>query len=383
MGVARLSGLVETIYAAGAGTTPWSAAVDEVLGVVGAVGGGLVRTSADGSRVITVSALAPTVVADYHAYYGALDGVVEAIHAGPIGEPVPGADLIRRHRGTEFHADWVVPNGFSDGVFVQVDAATTLVFVAPPGRRDYATRDRLAAIRLLAPHVRRSLALHARLAHETRAARGLSAAFDTVDRALVVVTANGETEHINAAAHRVLDERDGIRLDGAGRLTPVPRAAAELRTAIGHATGAHPRTGAVVLLPRPSGLPPLVAAVLPVRSVDDGAGRALVILADGAAEPDGPRPELLRRYFGLTDAEARVAVMIAEGLDVAAIADALRVARSTVRTHLRHLFQKTNTSRQTELAVVLHRLALGGTAPRPGRGLLHMREARRRSDVIR
>jgi DNA-binding NarL/FixJ family response regulator len=62
----------------------------------------------------------------------------------------------------------------------------------------------------------------------------------------------------------------------------------------------------------------------------------------------------LSREFGLTPAEARVALALAAGKQPALIAIELAIARTTVAFHIRNIFQKTGTCRQAEfIALVL------------------------------
>jgi DNA-binding CsgD family transcriptional regulator len=70
----------------------------------------------------------------------------------------------------------------------------------------------------------------------------------------------------------------------------------------------------------------------------------------------GPSPALLRRAFGLTPAEAKLAATIAQGKAPEQIAEELGIARTTVRNQLRAIFSKTNTHRQSELVALLARL---------------------------
>jgi DNA-binding CsgD family transcriptional regulator len=59
--------------------------------------------------------------------------------------------------------------------------------------------------------------------------------------------------------------------------------------------------------------------------------------------------EHLRQLYGLTAAEAAVAVEAVRGGGVAGISASLRISRSTVRTHLIRIFEKTGTSVHTVL----------------------------------
>lgn len=61
---------------------------------------------------------------------------------------------------------------------------------------------------------------------------------------------------------------------------------------------------------------------------------------------------LIARYR-LTQAEARVALALTDGMPLDEIAATYGCARSTVVSHLRHIFDKTDTNRQAELVALL------------------------------
>jgi DNA-binding CsgD family transcriptional regulator len=103
---------------------------------------------------------------------------------------------------------------------------------------------------------------------------------------------------------------------------------------------------------------PVVLRVLPVH----GAARtpflgARALLTLTAIEPRAaPKPALLARAFGLTPAEARLASIIAEGLNPERAAEELAISKVTARNQLGAIFAKTSTHRQSELVALLSRL---------------------------
>jgi len=92
--------------------------------------------------------------------------------------------------------------------------------------------------------------------------------------------------------------------------------------------------------------------VMPVTSqvADDCTRRvaALVLIVEPVNRTP-IEPELVEKLLGLTPAEARVAVLLAEGRTLRQIASATGRKYSTVRTHLKHLFAKLGASRQFEV----------------------------------
>jgi len=59
--------------------------------------------------------------------------------------------------------------------------------------------------------------------------------------------------------------------------------------------------------------------------------------------------EVLVRLYGLTFAETRLIGLLAAGRSLDEAATALGISRATARTHLRHIFEKTGTTRQSQL----------------------------------
>jgi DNA-binding CsgD family transcriptional regulator len=71
-----------------------------------------------------------------------------------------------------------------------------------------------------------------------------------------------------------------------------------------------------------------------------------------------PSLETLRLAFGLTPAEAGVARKASQGLSCPEVAKQLGVSAGTVRAHMKAVFAKTHTRRQSELVAVLSRSSL-------------------------
>jgi DNA-binding CsgD family transcriptional regulator len=92
---------------------------------------------------------------------------------------------------------------------------------------------------------------------------------------------------------------------------------------------------------------------------------------DAAPPPDlAGLPEVvrLRAEFGLTKAEARLALRLAGGASLASAAEAFDVKLTTIRSQLQQVFAKTCTSRQAELVALL--LSRGHAPARAGEGSL-------------
>ncbi|OWJ57075.1 hypothetical protein BWR60_34395 [Inquilinus limosus] len=101
--------------------------------------------------------------------------------------------------------------------------------------------------------------------------------------------------------------------------------------------------------------------MIPIRQAGIGDRRpraqAAIFIVDPGQNPT-PAPALLQELFGLTAAEAGLAVEIGRGDGIQAAADRLAISGNTARTHLARIFEKTGTGRQAELVRLLAQCSL-------------------------
>jgi DNA-binding CsgD family transcriptional regulator len=85
--------------------------------------------------------------------------------------------------------------------------------------------------------------------------------------------------------------------------------------------------------------------------------RVMVLIVDPGAQSRAAAGTL-RTTFGLTAAEGRVAVLIGNGLSGPQTAAALGISPSTVKSHLKHCFEKIGVHSQVGLSRILGALPL-------------------------
>lgn len=191
---------------------------------------------------------------------------------------------------------------------------------------------------------------------------GVEDLLDWLDLGVIIADAAARPVRLNRRAEAIVARKDGLFATAFGITAALPEESSRLRQAIAAAaTG-----GARLRLSRPSGAPPLLVTVIPVRGAGDADGSwvALFVMDPGTAGT--PSPALLQELFGLTAAEAVFAAEISRGDGLQAVADRLAIAPTTARTHLTRIFEKTGTRRQAELVRLLmqcDRLAPGAPAP--------------------
>ena len=101
---------------------------------------------------------------------------------------------------------------------------------------------------------------------------------------------------------------------------------------------------------------PLCLGVTAARQTDESrlGPPVAIVLASKPSEISLPDLRQLRDHFGLTEAQARLAIEITKGHGLAACARRLGIAVTTARSHLRQIFAKTNTKRQAEFVGIAY-----------------------------
>jgi DNA-binding CsgD family transcriptional regulator len=215
-----------------------------------------------------------------------------------------------------------------------------------------------ALVRSLVPHVRRSIGLWSRI-ETLHCDREVYAG--TVERlalGCIALAESGEVLHINAEARRILALGDGLMMRRGVLEIPAAAEQAELRRLIQEAhqpmRNASNRIAAKLAggmaVSRSAGRPAIAVMVRPApQALSIRLPRrphVVLYLRDPLAEMAPPNEQLIRRVFGLTRAEARLAMRLTEGLSLDDAAEKLGMRLNTARTHLRSIFSKTGVSRQ-------------------------------------
>jgi len=251
------------------------------------------------------------------------------------------------------------------GGLLESSSARSIVLsvMRPRGRRSF-DETHTAILDALFPHVRRAFRINAVL--ETGASEQ-ALAWNVIDRlpfGLFAIDGADRVRHVNRAGERMLG--DGLRLGRDGLVAEGAAATCALRLALaGARVPAEGRASASVgiTLPRQSGAP-LTAIAMPAsqaipRGIAASPGDVLLVVTDPCAQVEPSAARLIRTY-GLTAAEARVALLLGRGLAPKEVARELGTAWNTVRFQLRQVYAKTGTSGQSALARLLVLLGVVG-----------------------
>lgn len=212
-----------------------------------------------------------------------------------------------------------------------------------------------ARLEEILPHIRRLVRAREALALARGQAAAAESVLDVLSPAVMLVDAAGRMRFANVQAQEMLQAGDGLSLLRGALSADAPSCAARLEQAIRTAALRREGQGDALVVARPSGSPAYRLIVLPHPPRSGGPSLALVLIDDPARRDPGLAWRLTR-MFGMTEAEADLAVRLLDGLSPEEAADARDVRVSTVRSQIKSLLTKTETDRIGALLATLGRI---------------------------
>lgn len=214
--------------------------------------------------------------------------------------------------------------------------------------RDWLTR--------LSPHLCRAIQIYATL-NRTASERDVYAgAVSQLAVATIILDEQGRVLNMNPVAQLLVDQGDGLSLRNqhlqvAGRDTNRELQSA-LQTIVRAQQHGQPGVARALRVPRSHGRADLGLVVRPVPVSEWSEGQSSPCAAVFISDPDlheTASKQTLGELFGLTPAEANLAILLARGLSLAEVSEAQNISPHTARAQLKSIFAKTGVSRQAEL----------------------------------
>jgi DNA-binding CsgD family transcriptional regulator len=216
----------------------------------------------------------------------------------------------------------------------------------------------LDTLNLLVPHIQRAFRLHFQFSELKARNEGMETALNMLTIGVILLGAKGEVLLMNNRAEQVLDRRDGLLLAHGKLGTALSRESTRLHAMIGTAartgSGAGLSAGGTILISREKGRPISVTAA-PLHEFSVGLSQrpaAVLFVSDPDQRVELPS-NMLQRCYGLTRAEARLAMLLLEGHSLKKAADSCGVTNNTAKSQLKSIFLKTQVRRQSELIRLL------------------------------
>jgi DNA-binding CsgD family transcriptional regulator len=366
---------LDKVYGAAVRPELWVGVMETFADMIGGSCGWLsCLDQTDGSGSGVTSRIDPAMAPVYEAHYARLNPFVDRdphticawrprirVDEEVMAKP----DLLR----TEYFNDFLAPQAIHSMLMISLtqigSRRSVLNITRPPDRGQFDGGDLEVAARFHG-HLIRAMELGERLAADRRLGEGPAALFDRSTRGLFHLDRSARILRVNAAGEAVLRGDCGLATVGGRLVAHAPDVGRRLGALIAAAAAADPqaRAGGSMALPSSGRILPLSVIVAPLGGQDPpifpGEPGVLVCVTD--LEADVSLSErTLRDLFGLTRAEARLAIALKDGATPREAAAALGISSHTAHIHLTHIFEKTGVNRQSALLRVM--ALLDGLAP--------------------
>jgi DNA-binding CsgD family transcriptional regulator/PAS domain-containing protein len=283
----------------------------------------------------------------------------------PPGVVITGQMLVRDEEleRSEFYQELLRPQNIfhmiGGRVLEQRVSAATLSFLRPKSKGPFSA-DQVTLVEVLMPHLLRAAQVHSRITGIAEREEAVNDVLDRLPFGVVLVDRTGRPLLVNRTASEIaamedglVIRREGIAASSTGDTASLLRLISEASTAC-VVVGRH--SGGTLGLRRPSLKPRLAVLVAPITSKSrffaaEGAS-AILFITDPTSYPLQASDAIVC-LFDLTPAESKLCQHLAQGRSLEETAHALRISSNTVRTHLKRVFEKTGTHRQSELVVLL------------------------------
>ena len=367
----RITNLIGLLYDAAeqASAEAWVPVYSEIAEVVSSGPGALNLFFLDNFEYSTVTGtFEPDFPREYAEYFHSVNPFKNDVAKMSSGERFNRQERLEdsEFRKIEFYEDYYRKYDlfhFEHQVFLAEKGIACAISLTRTESQGNFTSDETQLLRRLMPHMQRVFKLYLNFSDVKRENNILSETLDHIPRCVVVVDQDRSVVYANHRAKNLLELKDGLRTDKNGRLlTSAPDEERQFKLILESffASVQMPENGrgGALLVSRPSGRRPLQVLMASIPNsqflVDRVEKLALLFISDPEEQPETV-DAILTDIYGLTPAEGRVASILAEGGTIPDICELLGIRRNTVRTHLKHIFAKTDTNRQSELVKLILR----------------------------
>ena len=389
--VIEYSEIVQLIYQAAVDFNRWPAVLERLADEVGASVACLVRqdyAKSEGAMIMVRTD--PKFARLYSDYYVRLNVFAQRVGNRPPQTVVTDRMFLSKEElfRTEFYDGFMRSQGVHSllNLFLLADGerGTRIALARSPQAGEW-EQEHIERLRQLAPHTHRAASINQQLELLRLGTEGAVAGLDQLAHGVLVVDADCRVRFSNRAAEAMFAEADGLVRGSQGVASANCSESVMLRRMIAEAANGQVSSGSRFALnvTRPGSGGHYSLLVMPLGPLPGwflGQRPGAIIFVRDPERPVLAPPSHLRQLYGLTAAEAAVAMEIVRGGGLQSAASAMGIAVSTARTHLQRAFQKTGTHRQGELVRMVVDLQAGldfdGLSGMTGRAASRRLEAR-------
>lgn len=362
--------IVDAFQAAALGEQSWDNALQQLADATGSRSAQLASVQADaGVAFNTITNIDPAIYPRF-AETTSINPRVPVAWQAPLLEVLSDWDFItpqeyaRDRYAQEVLAPFDIPYVCITTLERNAQAFVALCVIRSRHEGDISPEQR-RLFAVIAPHVRSAVRTHVALQGHGIAV--FSQAMEALSISAFVCDGTGRVVTLTQCAEALVRSGCGLHVQ-AGRLHATePSENRMLEEAIAAAAAIRERPGApasrtVIVRSKEKDLAPVVVDIFPCPSRSRSPGltgmapRRVLVVIRGARDADARRVAVLSGAYGLTPAEAEIAVHLAEGKSPGVIAARRGVAVGTVRAQTKTILAKLGLRRQLELAARINQL---------------------------
>jgi DNA-binding CsgD family transcriptional regulator len=359
----RMEAVIDVLYLAAADPAAWPKFLASAARFFDAGPfAGLILESPSGTGYLCAAAIgvADDTIRLYNNHYAALDPWYLALRERGIKEWIgPGSDLCPPLlvENSEYYNDFrkQTSGWYQGGIFQRVSGVSSVLTMHRSRRqRDFDHRD-TRLLRGLSLHLRRALTVHQTVIDLRNSIAQVAGVVDALDVGLLGLGKDRKICFANAHAEGLLRPGDVLIVRNGQLFARDSQSQIALDRLVTNAFSRTLSTLAGGALTVANGDRRLLLTVLPAnRYLEAVPGQSAVFLTivDPEARPRS-RSFLLSALFGLTPAEARVAMLLLQGFGPNEIARRTQTTTGTVRFQLKMVYRKTGVARQSQLVRLL------------------------------
>ncbi|MEJ2681362.1 MAG: helix-turn-helix transcriptional regulator [Gammaproteobacteria bacterium] len=295
----------------------------------------------------------------YREHFVYIDSLVPAIAKQPVGTIEQTRSLMSESFfKSEFYNEFALPQGMEHSigaVLMKRDSQLVVMGFHRDHRRGCFEAQELALLNMLLPHLQRALEVNRRLWLLDTRTEVKREILDQFSLGVILIDDAGKPIFLNKSAENVVSNGRVLTIcKNTLRVSSIPETK-ELHRLIFEATRAKPPQSGSMAIPASGLAQPLSLMVTPVSKGKNNTFQldtevvSAVIFISCAQQAVDLSLDLLKQLYGLTPAEARLAVALANGDSLEAMAIRFSVSLNTIRTQLKSCYRKTGASRQNEL----------------------------------
>ena len=367
--------IIADIYHAAAGTKPWSFALARITQKLDLMGCQFVGFSTGDGAVLFSHAQdgAPSEAElEYIRTYHVLDPRLPLLHDRTAGDWLYDQDVFDADIAVtnSYYRELLIPYGgrysASAKLFVQDGEAMLIGFMSRLGDVGF-SEERREFLKPIAFHLCQAASIYHKTRKLATAAFAGTELLHRMPRPALLLGTDRQLTFMNEKAKEYLTQNRALFF-ARDRVAALDKAvdselAAAFRGIAEDISNGDALERRIVRLPgRQGGIGAALSltAFVPSKSMYAfGTRDQILLIVHERAAQSAPDMMLWEAAFNLTPSQSRVALEIFLGHDIKEAAESLKIARTTVKSHLKELYWKTETSRQSQLILALANLQAG------------------------